>query len=557
MKQCAYCLTEIDNFLPFNGGMVNVPSNLVLLDGVGWDFDHYGCPKCGSNGIERHLRLYCDVLNIFQDKDHLRILHFAPEPRFSAYLALFKPELHILADFQPKDNRFQQIDISSIPYSDNSFDFVIANHVLEHVLNPKLTLSEINRVLKPAGMAILQTPFSAVLSETFEDPGLNTPELRTLFYGHEDHLRLFGKNVFEIFTSYLDSRVRNHSDVFNKSVAEKFGVNSREPFFLFSKKNPIVPEVTIVKPKLKQRGKPVVSIHCITYNHEDFISDTLEGFLSQQTDFPYEIVIGEDYSTDNTLDIIRKYQDKYPDFIKLVRGNKNLGPHKNGFNTLISCTGEFVAFCEGDDYWTDPAKLQKQVDFLRLNNNYVLTYGSVCSHTPAGIDYNYIGGTRKSISQNELLRAPPLNTLTTLFRNVIQPLPVEYFTTGAGDMFIWSLLGHHGAGMFMPEILPSIYRQHLKGAHSSKSSAEKITMSLMSMYSLFLYYRRTGNIELMNFFATRSCYEATQVLRLSEVSGSDNPIFSLVDRMCMQAESVFEFDRSALEKIINIAQSQI
>ncbi len=556
MKLCAYCLTEI-NFSLLQGSLINLPDHLILLDIVGSDFDHLKCPKCGSNNLERHLRLYCDVLQIFQSKENLRILHFAPEPGFVSYISQFKPELHIFADYHPKHIRSERIDICSIPYSDESFDVVIANHILEHVPNPEQALSEINRVLKSDGTTILQTPFSNVLSRTFEDPGLNTPELRAAFYGQEDRVRLFGKNIFDIFTTYLDGRVRQHSDVFNSTVADRFGVNAREPFFLFSKKTLAPPEIIIRRPFEPYHGEPVVSIYCITYNHEKYISAALDGLLAQRTDFPFEIVLGEDCSTDNTLEIIEKYQGEYPGFIKLIRGEKNVGVNRNAYNTMKACTGEFVAICEGDDYWTDIHKLQKQVDFLRANSDFVLTYGSVISHTPYGIDYNYNGGIRVSSPSNELLRAPSINTLTAMYRNVVKPLPNEFFTTGAGDMFIWSLLGHHGAGKYMPEILPSVYRQHTGGIHSSKTLAEKISLSLMTMYSLFLYYRRTDNTELTNFFLTRSYFEATEIFRRSQENSADNPIFYLVDRMCKLADGIYDFDHSVLRQIINTAQSRL
>ncbi len=112
----------------------------------------------------------------------------------------------------------------------------------------------------------------------------------------------------------------------------------------------------------------------LTYNHEKFIAQAIEGVMMQQTDFKYELVISEDCSTDGTRIICRKFQEKYPDKIKLLLPEKNLGVIKNSISTLRECTGKYIAICEGDDFWTDKLKLQKQVDFLEKNPDYGLVH---------------------------------------------------------------------------------------------------------------------------------------------------------------------------------------
>ena len=107
-----------------------------------------------------------------------------------------------------------------------------------------------------------------------------------------------------------------------------------------------------------------VSVHMITYNHERFIAQAIEGVLMQQTDFAVELVIGEDCSTDGTRAIVRRYGERYPERIRLLLQERNLGARANALATLNACRGQYIALCEGDDYWTDPTKLQKQVDFL-------------------------------------------------------------------------------------------------------------------------------------------------------------------------------------------------
>lgn len=118
--------------------------------------------------------------------------------------------------------------------------------------------------------------------------------------------------------------------------------------------------------------KPIVSICCITYNHEPYIEDALEGFLMQETNFPFEIVIRDDASTDVTADIIRFYEKKYPRIIKPIYEKEN--GYQKGVKpadvTISNATGKYIAFCEGDDYWTSSKKLQMQFDFLSNNDDF-------------------------------------------------------------------------------------------------------------------------------------------------------------------------------------------
>ncbi len=125
----------------------------------------------------------------------------------------------------------------------------------------------------------------------------------------------------------------------------------------------------------------IVTVWCLTYNQSEFIRDALEGFVMQQTDFPYEVFVHDDASTDGTTDIIREYAEKYPTIIKPVIEKDNQWQH-GGLKHIIEIMnshyrhGKYIAFCEGDDYWTDPQKLQKQVDYLERHSEY-----SMCFHS--------------------------------------------------------------------------------------------------------------------------------------------------------------------------------
>ena len=121
-------------------------------------------------------------------------------------------------------------------------------------------------------------------------------------------------------------------------------------------------------------NKPFVSVKTITYNHEEYIARCIEGIVNQKTNFSFEYIIGEDCSTDDTLKIVQEYADKYPDIIRVITSESNVGACENDHRTDMACRGKYVAFCEGDDFWTDPHKLQKQVDFLETHPEYGLVH---------------------------------------------------------------------------------------------------------------------------------------------------------------------------------------
>src|SRR6266702_1500393 len=126
---------------------------------------------------------------------------------------------------------------------------------------------------------------------------------------------------------------------------------------------------------VENSGKMKLSVLMITYNHEKYIAQALDSVLMQEVDSNYEIVIGEDCSTDNTRKIVLDYQRKYPNKIRALLPDKNLGMLWNFVATYEACQGKYVAILEGDDYWSSPVKLQKQVDFLDKNTGCV-----VCCH---------------------------------------------------------------------------------------------------------------------------------------------------------------------------------
>jgi len=165
------------------------------------------------------------------------------------------------------------------------------------------------------------------------------------------------------------------------TLKEELEILRGEPIQVFTGDPLDIPCIETSDPE-KLCKHPVVSVHMITYNHEPYIRQAIEGVMMQKTDFEFELVIGEDCSTDRTREICFEYQKRYPDKIRVLWSHENITvqhPHPAGRNSTrvtIRCRGEFIAFCEGDDYWIDPLKLQKQVDVMRRHPNVGLCFGS-------------------------------------------------------------------------------------------------------------------------------------------------------------------------------------
>lgn len=122
---------------------------------------------------------------------------------------------------------------------------------------------------------------------------------------------------------------------------------------------------------------PLVSVRCITYNHEPYIAQALDGFLMQKTNFPFEVIVHDDASPDKTADIIREYEAKFPKIIKPICETENqYSKHDGSLGRIMdaACKGKYIVLCEGDDYWIDENKLQIQVDFLEGNSEYGMCF---------------------------------------------------------------------------------------------------------------------------------------------------------------------------------------
>ena len=217
-----------------------------------------------------------------------------------------------------------------------------------------------------------------------------------------------------------------------------------------------------------------VSVCMITYNHEKFITQAVESVMMQQTNFDYELVIGEDCSTDRTREIAIELQKRYPDKIRLLLPEKNLGMQPNFVQTLEACRGKYTALVEGDDYWTSPAKLQRQVDFLDSHPDLSECFHStLVVHEDGSQDSRVFAppGGKKVWSLEDFLFEVPIATCSTMFRKgLFGAYPEWFYKTEIGDWALHMLNAQHGKVGHLDEVM-SVYRVHYGGVWSSLNQA--------------------------------------------------------------------------------------
>ncbi|KQT17873.1 hypothetical protein ASG31_03805 [Chryseobacterium sp. Leaf404] len=215
--------------------------------------------------------------------------------------------------------------------------------------------------------------------------------------------------------------------------------------------------------KLEELPPPVVSIFCMVYNHEKFLKQTLDGFLMQNTNFNTLIVIGEDCSTDNSRKVLLDYSNKYPGKFKILLHDKNIGANANQQIILENCRGKYVAMCEGDDYWTDPLKLQKQIDFLEENSQYVMCFHKVnVLKTDGEIVEDFLTKVPEKYQERGtlLVKGNYIHTPSVVFRNNLIKIPDIFYESPLGDFLIYVLLTEYGKIGYIHESM-AVYRHNV------------------------------------------------------------------------------------------------
>jgi glycosyltransferase involved in cell wall biosynthesis len=220
-----------------------------------------------------------------------------------------------------------------------------------------------------------------------------------------------------------------------------------------------------------------VSIAMITYNHGPFIAQALDSILMQETDFSYEVVVGDDCSTDATPIVLRSYGDRFGDRIRLLLRSENVGMHANFMDTLEACRGQYVALLEGDDYWTSPQKLTRQVSFLDAHPECAMCFHDVTTVLEPGCegyDPKLSRPRRPILTINDLLRKNPMHTCSVMFRRgLFGDWPSWYFTLAMGDWPLHILNAEHGNIGYVDEVMAA-YRVHPGGAWATQPQARRV-----------------------------------------------------------------------------------
>ncbi|HEY1193480.1 glycosyltransferase family 2 protein [Flavobacterium sp.] len=246
---------------------------------------------------------------------------------------------------------------------------------------------------------------------------------------------------------------------------------------------------------------PIVSIVMITYGQEKFIDQAIEGVLMQQCEFEVELIIANDCSPDETDSVIKQIIKKKPENfqIKYFNHEKNLGMMPNFIFAMQQCKGKYIAMCEGDDYWIDPHKLKKQVDFLEKNKDYVLCFHPVKILNLKGeLENDFITKVPNNYESIATLAefGNYIHTPSVVFRNIINKFPFEFEQTPIGDYFLYMILAQHGKLKCIDSEM-AVYRYGV--GVFSKNSELSITKANLKLFTCLLSYFKEEEINKIIF----------------------------------------------------------
>jgi len=239
-----------------------------------------------------------------------------------------------------------------------------------------------------------------------------------------------------------------------------------------------------------------VSVVVLAYNHEPFLRQALDGVLGQLVDFDYEVIVGEDCSTDQTRRIVRDYEQRYPALLKPIYHPHNVGMGANFHACLQACQGQYIALLEGDDYWTSPLKLQRQVAWLDQHPDFTICFHPVLDH--------YEDGSRPDAAPHRFKQdvytfddfLTPIYTIVstsaTMLRNVRPTWPAWLFTVKPIDFSLVLLYTELGKAKLLPEVM-SAYRIHAGGIWSGTPRYLNIKSFLLMYRQLWLHYAATSH----------------------------------------------------------------
>ncbi|MGE7947225.1 glycosyltransferase family 2 protein [Lysinibacillus sp. NPDC093688] len=231
-----------------------------------------------------------------------------------------------------------------------------------------------------------------------------------------------------------------------------------------------------------QDSEIIVSVTLLVYNHEKYLRQAIDSILMQEVDFDFEILVGDDHSTDNSRDIILEYKNNYPDIFVIKFQEQNVGGTKNEYDLLMAAKGKYIASLEGDDYWIDNKKLQKTVDFLEQNSDYLGVSHIIEARDLEG---NYISRypnspeiIGKDATVNLFLEGHYFSAVATVFRNIFLDLNQDYTIyykahKFVGDLTFCMLLLNKGKIKILDQVM-SVYRYRNVDGESNYNSIRNV-----------------------------------------------------------------------------------
>ena len=282
---------------------------------------------------------------------------------------------------------------------------------------------------------------------------------------------------------------------------------------------------------------PVLSIICITYNHGKYIRQALESFVTQKTDFPFEVIVADDFSTDNARDIIREYEQKYPEIIKPIWRDKNVGISANNNEAFSRATGKYIALCEGDDFFTDKNKIQMQADFLEKNSDYSMCFHPVRCFWENGekADEIFPEVNGRPYTLTELLKGNFIQTNSAVYRRKpYDSLPENILPM---DWYIHLYHAKDGKIGFINKTM-SAYRKHSGGIWADAA------------HDIEKHYKRHGVVQLAMFFEVLKLFKDSPEYREIVMGG----ILYLLDSFCRidKKENTDLLEKSLLRADIDV-----
>ena len=310
-------------------------------------------------------------------------------------------------------------------------------------------------------------------------------------------------------------------------------------------------------PQLVESDAATISVMLITYNHEKYIGQALDSILMQETEYEFEIIVIEDCSTDKTRDVIMAYVDKYPNKIKAFFNPRNIGTldppqQKVTHEGLKRLAGDYFAILEGDDYWSSPHKLQKQISFLENNPDFIACAHNTIKKYEDGSQpphrFLYWANTKDTHTVDDFILGSFFHATTMVYRNFFQGKPPSFFRSKwSCDIFMNIYYAHYGNIKYFDEDM-AVYRAHAGGSYSTMSS---MNGTLFNIDGLRNYNRWFGYLYLKSFSfqISRRCQllleDKTIVLPVSTrlkynlIGGSYNLVFRFLSRFPIFDPAVF------------------